>query len=363
MKVSLIDAGLVLLAAFLGCCAFLYLLNRILIIFRDSHVKTVSVILLLITCLSTSVAAAILLPDRIRTPLLAVTAIAVIAGEIRRLWLRGLHAGSQPVDTIPHKVDLARPMTTTDIITHRYRIQIPGWSGPAVRIAHISDLHVSSKIPESYFREVFDLAAETDPDFVFVTGDFVTHADALPLLKSVLRPIGRHGTFSVLGNHDYFADEIETRRVVSDSGITVLNNESRIVEFGGQKIMVTGIDYPWGNGSRKIQHAEPGMLHLVLSHTPDNIYWLSRTTARCVFSGHLHAGQFRVPWLGALIAPSMHGRRFDHGHFIVRDTHLFVVSGVGVSSPAFRIYCQPDIFLIEIVGAETISSAAQPAST
>jgi predicted MPP superfamily phosphohydrolase len=274
----------------------------------------------------------------------------VLAGEIRRLVLRRIHAGTRPVDTIPHAVNLARPMTTTDIITHRYKIVIPEWRGPPLRITHISDLHVTPHIPESYYREVFELAERTDPDLVFATGDFVTETSGLPALKNILRPLGRLGTFAVFGNHDYWSDIDEVRKVVGASGIKVLNDESIPVVFGGEKILITGTDYPWGTKSHEIAQAEEGVLHLVLSHTPDNIYRLSRTTAHCVFSGHLHAGQFRLPWIGPLISPSLYGRRFDHGHFIVHDTHLFVVSGVGAADPPFRIYCQPDIFVIEITG-------------
>jgi len=53
-----------------------------------------------------------------------------------------------------------------------------------------------------------------------------------------------------------------------------------------------------------------------------------------------------------VVVPSAYGRRFDHGHFVVHGTHLFVVSGIGVIGPPFRVYCQPDIFVIDVVGVE-----------
>ena len=88
---------------------------------------------------------------------------------------------------------------------------------------------------------------------------------------------------------------------------------------------------------------------LVLSHTADNIYALNRAGADAVFSGHYHAGQIRVPGLGSLVVPSMFGRRFDHGHFNVDGTHLFVTAGIG-SAPALRIYCKPDVYIVDISG-------------
>jgi hypothetical protein len=58
---------------------------------------------------------------------------------------------------------------------------------------------------------------------------------------------------------------------------------------------------------------------------------------------------YRLPFLGSIVVPSLYGRRFDHGHFVVNSTHLFVSSGIGVSSPQFRLYCRPDIFVVDVL--------------
>ena len=89
---------------------------------------------------------------------------------------------------------------------------------------------------------------------------------------------------------------------------------------------------------------------LVLTHTPDNIYELSGPGVTAVFAGHYHAGQIRIPLLGSLVVPSAYGRLFDHGHFVVNGTHLFVTAGVGAAVPPFRVYCQPDVFIVDIRG-------------
>lgn len=93
----------------------------------------------------------------------------------------------------------------------------------------------------------------------------------------------------------------------------------------------------------------PDALSIVLMHTPDNIYRLSEAGADLVFAGHFHAGQIRLPYLGSLVIPSTYGRRFDHGHFAVNGTQLFVTSGIGSTDPPFRFYCQPDIFFVDVV--------------
>lgn len=350
MNGTVADAGYVVVAVFMAGCCCLYLLNRLLVLFGEGLLKNTLIVLAFLVPTGLFIAAARLLPDPLRGGLAASGVTAVLALEARRLRLRRRWAGSPPVDTIPHRVDLSRPLTTTDIVTHRYTVRIAGWNGPSVRVAHVSDLHVNAFLPEQYFRDVLDLAEAAEPDYVFLTGDFVTKASAIPLLRSVLRPVGERGAFAVLGNHDYWADEAAVRDTVRAAGITLLKNESREAAFGDGRILLTGTDHPWDAGIGAIPRAGPGVLHLVLSHTPDNIHRISRSGAHCVFSGHIHAGQFRIPWLGPLFAPSLHGRLFDHGHFVVEGTHLFVVSGVGAGMPPFRLYCQPDIFVVDISG-------------
>ena len=58
---------------------------------------------------------------------------------------------------------------------------------------------------------------------------------------------------------------------------------------------------------------------------------------------------YRPSFLSSIVLPSLYRRRFDHGHFLVNGTHLFVSSGVGVSSPQFRLFCRPDIFIVDVL--------------
>ena len=75
----------------------------------------------------------------------------------------------------------------------------------------------------------------------------------------------------------------------------------------------------------------------------------ARVEATAVFTGHYHAGQVVLPVFGSLVIPSRYGRRFNHGHFKVDDTDLFVTAGMGASSPPLRIYCQPEIIVVDFV--------------
>ena len=98
------------------------------------------------------------------------------------------------------------------------------------------------------------------------------------------------------------------------------------------------------------------MATLVLSHTPDNIYEVAERGATALFAGHTHGGQFRLPLLGPLVVPSRYGRRFEEGHFVVNGTHLFVSAGVGADAPALRLWCPPELIVVDLVGREALAT-------
>ncbi len=274
---------------------------------------------------------------------------ALAAGEVRRLAIRRRCRGSAPVQVRPEMVRLRRPVTTLDLRVVRYRIPLPAGDRP-FRVVHFSDLHANRAIPLSYYREVFRAAEESRPDVALLTGDFVTWKRDVPLLAGILRPIGRLATFAVLGNHDHWVADAPVSAAVRDAGITLLGGVSQTIALSPHaSVRFSGCEAPWGPCIADRGPDGEGQSFLVLTHTADNIYRLSRMGAHAVFAGHFHAGQFRLPWLGPVAVPSAYGRRFDHGHFVVDGTHLFVTAGVGVAIPPLRLYCRPDIFVVDFV--------------
>ena len=353
MNMQLVRVILVLASAAAGFCIALVLLNRRLLLLKDSGTKR-PVILFVFAVLTGSFAlAGFLLPMGTWVYVPAAALALILAGELHRLVLRRICRGSAPVDTVPHKIALLRPFTTTDVVVHRFSVVVPNWQGAPFCVVHLSDLHVNPRLPIDYYKRVFELAQETQPDLAFLTGDFVTKAESVTALAQILRPLGRLGTFATLGNHDYWAGVDAVRPVIRNSGMTLLTDDSVRLQLEGGTMQVSGCDYPWSGAKCTVPVAPEGMLRMVLSHTPDNIYRISRQSADFVFSGHYHAGQLRIPVIGPIVIPSVYGRRFDHGHFVVNGTHLFVASGVGAASPPYRVYCQPDIFVVEVAGGQS----------
>jgi hypothetical protein len=354
MSISLFQLFSATLFSAAGACLFLLLLNRCLLLLADSKAKTPVVILTGLTFICGGFAAGFYLAHTLWFFLPFAVFGFLVIGEIRELYLRRLYRGSPPVYTTPHRVAIMDPITTTDLMVHHYSVSLHKATKP-LRIVHITDMHADQRFPWDYYKNALATAESFKPDIAVFTGDFISHIKALPCLKDILRPIATTATYAVLGNHDYWVAPDAITASLRASGIHVLNNETHLLELENQAIAVTGYDFPWGTQSKTIPKQSADLLHIVLTHTPDNIYRCAACAADIVFAGHYHAGQVRLPIRGSIVVPSIYGCRFDHGHFVIDKTHLFVASGIGASNPPVRIYCQPDIFVVDILPSESIT--------
>jgi predicted MPP superfamily phosphohydrolase len=334
---------------------YLYVLNRLLIQMRGKRLKSFMIRAGGILTLASSG----LLGWRIgrsRWILLPLAGLIVtLFGEARRLVIRSLHRGSEPVAEHGPAVELARPATTTDLIMRHYEVPVEGWSGPALRVAHVSDFHLNSHLPMSYFQEAMRRVAGVQPDLVVFTGDFVTYSKYIPLMAEVL-PLatGRLGSYGVIGNHDHWANVAAVRATARSSGVQMLDGEPvRLPLENGHFVVLSGFEHPWGDGLWQPPERNGHELQIVLTHTPDNIYTLQDHGFDAVFAGHYHGGQIRVPGFGPLVVPSKYGRRYDRGHFVFGRTHLFVTSGVGSADPPLRIWCPPDMLVVDFLPGGT----------
>lgn len=246
---------------------------------------------------------------------------------------------------------LFKPVTTTDLQVLRYEIPVPAWSGSRLRIAHLSDLHVNDGLPFDYYLDVVEQVNRAAPDLVFITGDFVTELRFVHLLPDILKPIqSRLGTYAILGNHDYWADAQAISQVLQESGVHLLGDGwQRLAWERDKSLLLVGCQWPWSGHLCSAPSFQDGDISLVLAHTADNIYRLSKAGPTAVFSGHYHGGQMCLPGWGPPIIPSRYGRRFARGHFVVGGTHLFVSAGVGAAHPPLRIYCPPDLIFVDLI--------------
>lgn len=66
-------------------------------------------------------------------------------------------------------------------------------------------------------------------------------------------------------------------------------------------------------------------------------------------SGHAHGGQFRLPFVGGLVAPNQGlFPKYDSGLYTEGNTNMIVSRGIGNSILPFRFNNRPEVILIEL---------------
>ncbi len=88
---------------------------------------------------------------------------------------------------------------------------------------------------------------------------------------------------------------------------------------------------------------------ILLSHRPELFETYLDSGIDLVFSGHAHGGQFRLPFIGGLVAPNQGlFPKYDSGLYTDGGTSMVVSRGIGNSIIPFRFHNCPEIVLVEL---------------
>ncbi|PZO84823.1 MAG: hypothetical protein DI626_07985 [Micavibrio aeruginosavorus] len=225
-------------------------------------------------------------------------------------------------------------------------------------IAQISDLHTGPTIKRPYTQKIVDITNELNPDLVALTGDFVDGKIA-ELAKDVepLRDLkSTYGSYFVTGNHEYYWGAEGWLGHFKALGIDVLPNEHRVIERGGEAILIAGVnDYSTlamhsanaCNPEKSIQGAPEGLVKILLAHQPVT-YELSEPAGFDLqLSGHTHSGQY-FPF--NLVIPFF--QKYYKGLNRHGDMWIYVNTASGYWGPPLRAGVPPEITLITLKRSE-----------
>jgi predicted MPP superfamily phosphohydrolase len=201
-----------------------------------------------------------------------------------------------------------------------------------LRIVHLSDFHLGMPLSAAAVRRALEMTKALKPDLIVLTGDFISYRHHLPLLRATLVGLDAPlGMFAVLGNHDHKTEPAAIARDLELLGITVLDNEHRVVQYKDAQVVIAGVDDMW--------HGHPDLCAaladvpkdlpvLLLAHSPDYADIAAQANVAVHFAGHTHAGHIRLPVLGSLFLPR-HGVRYSHGVHRVKNMWLVISNGLG----------------------------------
>ena len=231
------------------------------------------------------------------------------------------------------------------------------------RIAHVSDLH-NAEMGESN-EKLLSMLREADPDMIAITGDLIDsrNTDVEIALQFVQEAMKIAPCYYVSGNHEARVNEYEEMKTgLISAGVIILEDAQTEISIEGETITLIGIndpsfqtDYLFGDAetvmSSKLSelHTDGDGFTILLSHRPELFDTYTDHDIDLVLSGHAHGGQFRLPFIGGVVAPNQGlFPEYDAGIYTEGNTSMLVSRGVGNSILPFRINNRPEVILIEL---------------
>ena len=227
------------------------------------------------------------------------------------------------------------------------------------KIAQVSDLH-NTEIGEDN-EKLLSMLNEATPDIIVITGDLLdlrnTKMDiALSFSEQAIKIAP---CYYITGNHEAYVDEYEEfKDSLIELGVVVLDDTKTEIELSGEKITLVGVGDPsfsWTDNETLINDklneliCEQDGYTILLSHRPELFKTYVKHNVDLVFSGHAHGGQFRIPFVGGVIAPNQGlFPKYDAGIYTEGKTTMVVSRGIGNSIIPFRVNNRPEVVLVEL---------------
>lgn len=230
-------------------------------------------------------------------------------------------------------------------------------------IAQISDLHNKRfGFKQSRLLNKLDAAS---PDIILVTGDLIDRRKynldaAMVFIKGALRiaPV-----YYVSGNHEAWSGQYsEIKENLQEAGVIVLDDAKVELARGDSSIIISGVSDPDFLTSSYIEGTNTSSMEevlkkwsdidefkILLSHRPELFNLYVENNMDLIFTGHAHGGQFRIPFIGGLVAPDQGlFPKYTSGSYIKNNSTMYVSRGLGNSIIPVRIFNRPEIVVVTL---------------
>ena len=253
----------------------------------------------------------------------------------------------------------------TDLEIYKYNVKsedIPS-EFDNFRIVQISDLH-NAEFGENN-EKLLLMLKQADADIIAITGDMIDsrNTDIDVAISFAQKAVNIAPVYYVNGNHEsrVLGEYEKLKQGLTDAGVTILENSSTDITIGDETITLIGINDPTFCMEFVDDTMEQNIAHQLVNVIPDNDNYKVLLAHRpeyfdvyagnvdLVLSGHAHGGQFRIPFIGGLVAPGQgFFPEYYEGSHIKENTEMIVSRGIGNSIIPFRINNKPEIIVAEL---------------
>ena len=235
-----------------------------------------------------------------------------------------------------------------------------------LRVAELSDLHGRS-FGKNNVRLLRTLQ-KARPDMICICGDLFDEKTALTMLEPLLTGLTDIApVYYVTGNHEWQVKNLrEILQKMRAWGVTVLENEGRVLSRGGAEMVVAGVHDPCGPYDmktpaalvRELRSAQGNDFILMLSHRNDELAMWSQLGVQLVLSGHCHGGVVRLPFVGGVFGTRRElFPEYDAGVYRQDGTTLFVSRGLGYTNVHFRLFNRPHVPIMILRSGKNVNKS------
>jgi len=234
-------------------------------------------------------------------------------------------------------------------------------------VLHLSDFHIRRFRP--FFRELIEQCGRLRPDFVFMTGDYMTFPGderntlrVMGALVEALAPRVAGSIFGVFGNHDYPMLRKAARMI---PGVNWMTNGAMVLrEFD---LTVIGTSTPCdllrGLSEARRLEREAGIdpddedfherhYRILLGHEPTILITAAELGIEWCLGGHTHGGQMRIGPRIALHTSCDLPPKFASGILRMGESICTVSRGLGGSYFDVRFFCPSQYLMYELERGE-----------
>lgn len=259
---------------------------------------------------------------------------------------------------------------------YTYKAEQLGADLEGYRIVQISDLH-NVKFGKNN-QKLVDRIRECEPDMIVLTGDLVdsNHTNVDRAVQFVDEIVKICPVYYVTGNHEYWLEKSEYDELMDglvSAGVVILDNQVVEISRGDAKFRLVGLDdRSLADGTLEALLSDESIrnnqaeqkeetadnedsgekeLTVVLAHEPQYLARYAGTGVDLVLSGHAHGGQFRLPFVGGIVAPDQGFLpEYTVGEYYMNGTEMIVSRGLGNSVIPVRLFNYPEIVCVDLVG-------------
>ena len=224
------------------------------------------------------------------------------------------------------------------------------------KIVTIADIHYGRTTTDKDIEKLIQKTNELKPDIVIFLGDLfdkdikINDKDITTLKENFKKINASLGKYAVKGDNDYTNIE-NYESILKYADFDILDNSNTLLFYkGNTPIRIVGTTSLL-KGKQNIDEAfkkedgdENEYFTILVSHEPNTINEIKNNKVDVMFAAHSLGGLINIPFIGG-VSRFKGSDNYLSGEYKVKDTMMYVNTGIGTYKYNFRWFNKPSINL------------------